>query len=297
MAKAATPVEENKVPAKVMMGGFALPDHLRDQAKTTRVGNVDSTDLIIPRVKLIQKISPEIDTFPDLAKPGRFFHNVANADMGPELHGIPIVLRKTYVLWAPRQDDRGILARASDGVNWDVPNLEFEVKPKGSPNNVKYKLGVSVHDKTGDGPALSAFGSSIPGDPQSPPAASLTYEMLWFFPDFPQFSPSIILNTRSQVKPAQGLLTKIDMIPVDHYYAKFLIGSVQENGAEGPYFNITYTMAGFATKEEGEITKAMYERFKTLSFRANDESENDMDKAAATGGRPRGSGPSDSDKF
>lgn len=299
MAKQPNPVpEEKKVPA-VMAGGHALPDYLRDQTKTARIGNTDSTDLIIPRVKLIQKISPETETFPELAKPGRFFHNVANVDMGPELDAIPIILRKTYALWPPRNDDRGILARASDGVNWDIPNLEFEVKPKGSPQPIKYKLGKTVHDKGPNGePALADFGSSIPGDPQSAPAASLTYEMLWYFIDYPQFSPSIILNTRSQVKPAKGLLTKLDLMPVDHFFCKFRIGTVLEKGAEGDYYNVTFTTNGFADEATAAVTRGLYEKFKELSFRANDERDDEGDKAGVTGGgRPRSNGPSDSDKF
>lgn len=294
MAKAPAKEETKDV---VMAGGVQLPDWMRGHEKTAKVGNVDSTDLIIPRVKLLQKISPELETF-DAAKAGRFWHNVMNVDMGPEVDAVPIIMRKTYVLWAPRTDTRGILARCSDGLNWDIPNLEFEVKPKGSPNPVKYKLGKTVHEKTGDGPALSEFGSGIPGDPQSAPAASLTYEMLWYFPDFAAYSPSIILNTRSQVKPAKALLTKIDLSPVDHFYCRYRIGSTVEKGDEGDFYNITFTSNGFVDQELGKVTGALYERFKDLQYRANDERDDEGDKSNSTGGhRPSGSGPSDSSKF
>lgn len=298
MAKAANPApsEEKKLPAAMAFSGHQLPDHLRGQAKTAKVGNTDSTDLIIPRVKLMQKISPETETFPDIAKPGRFFHNVANVDMGPEVDAVLIIIRKTYALWAPRHDDRGLLARASDGVNWDIPDLSFEVKPKGSPQPIKYLLGKGVHDKTMNGLSVADFGSSIPGDAQSAPAASLTYEMMFYFPDHPHLSPSIIINTRSQVKPAKGLQSKLDHIPVDHYFVKFRIGTVVEKGAEGDYYNYVYTMNGFLDEATGVETKALYERFKETAFRANDERDDEGNKADVAGGRPK-SGPSDSDKF
>lgn len=262
----------------------ALPAHLQG-GKTHKLGNVDSTDLIIPRVKLLQAISPEV-TENDAAKAGQFWHTIAGESLGNKIRGIPIILRKSFVLWAPRGDDRGILARANDGLNWDNAGMEFTVKPKNSPHNVTYKLGKTVHEKTGDGPALSEFGSSIPGDPKSPPAAALTYQFLWFFPDHQELSPAIIINTRSSVKPAQNLISKIDLRPVDHYGQVYEIGIVQEKGAEGPFFNYTYTSAGYAEEQEFELAKMMYEKFSTAEWRANEE-HGDTD-IGDVGGKARG---------
>lgn len=270
----------------------AIPAHLQG-GKTAKIGNLDSTDQIIPRVKLLQAISPEVTEF-DTAKAGEFWHTTASESLGKTLAAIPIIIRKSYVLWAPRNDDRGILARANDGLNWDNAGMEFTVKPKGSPHDVKYKLGHTVHDKTGPGPALSEFGSSIPGDSNSPPAAALTYQMLWFFPEFKEFSPAIIINTRSSVKPAKGLISKIDMRPVDHYGQKYSIGITQEKGDEGPYFNYSYTADGFADEDDYIVCKQLFERFSTTEWRANDESE-DPDKGA--GGHNNSGGPTDSAKF
>lgn len=270
----------------------ALPAHLQ-HTRTDKIGNIDSTDLIIPRVKLLQAISPELLEHKGVAEAGHFWHTIAGEDLGATLRGIPIILRKSYVLWSPRNDDRGILARAMDGLNWDNAGMEFEVKPKGSPHNVKYKLGKTVHEKTGDGPALSEFGSSIPGDPKSAPAAALTYQMLWFFPEHREYSPAIIINTRSSVKPAQSLLSKIDLRPVDHYGQVYSIGISQETGAEGPFYNYTYTSDGYATEEEYGVAKSMFERFKGADWRANEEA-GDTDVADAGGkGRPSGPIPKD----
>lgn len=277
MAKAA-----NNVPAPQTQGG-QLPDYLRDMQKSAKVGNVDQTDFIIPRIKLLQKISPECDAY-EAAKPGRFWHTVMNADLGPELKFAPILVRKTYVLWAPRNDDRGILARASDGIHWDIPDLTFTVKPKGSQGDVVYTLGKTVHDRIDGKPAMSEFGSGIPGNPQSPPAASLTYEILCYLTDFPDMSPAIILNTRSQVKPGKDLLTKIESRPVDHYYGQYLAGVVTEKGDEGDYYNFRYSMDGYVPQAVGDTTKGLFERFEKQSFRANDERDDEGDKANRRGG-------------
>lgn len=243
-----------------------VPDYLREYKKTT-IGNVDSSDRVIPRVKLIQAISPELQEFPE-AKAGQFWHAVALQNLGPKVTAIPILINKSYVLWAPRGDERGILARARDGIHWDQPNAEFTVRHRNSPNSVTYNTRKTVAESK-----LDQFGSSIPGDPNSAPAASLTYNMMWYLVDFPELSPSIIINTRSSVKPMQQLLSRIDSKPVPHYVQKYDIMSVQQKGAEGPYFNFSYIGAGFADESHAKICATMYESFSAGGWVASDESE------------------------
>jgi hypothetical protein len=245
-----------------------VPAHLQQYAKQ-RIGNVDSTDRIIPRVKLMQAISPELQDFPE-AKAGQFWHTIAQESLGPTLKAIPIIIRKSYVLWAPRNDDRGILARAMDGVHWDPADAEFRVKPKGSPAEVVYHTKKTVAESK-----LDQFGTSIPGDPNSAPAASLTYQMMWYLVDYPELSPSIIINTRSSVKPMQQLLSRIDSKPVAHYLQVYDIGSVQQKGAEGPYFNFSYTGAGFANEDQAAICSQMFEQFNQGGWTPNDEAEDE----------------------
>jgi hypothetical protein len=259
--------------AKVNSG---IPAHLAQYAKT-KIGNVDSSDRIIPRIKLMQAISPELTDF-DEAKAGQFWHTIAQQNLGPTIRAVPIVIRKSYVLWAPRNDDRGILARAMDGVHWDPANAEFTVKPKGSATPVTYKTANTVAESR-----LDQFGTSIPGDPNSAPAASLTYNMLWHLIDYPELSPSVVINTRSSVKPMQQLLSRIDSKPVPHFCQVYDISSVQQKGAEGPYFNFAYTGAGFADEAQAEFCSAMFQQFSQGSWVANDEAEDEP----ASGGTTR----------
>jgi hypothetical protein len=100
--------------------------------------------------------------------------------------------------------------------------------------------------------------------------------MMWFLVDFPELSPSVIINTRSSIKPMQQLLSRIDSKPVPHFCQVYDISSVQQKGAEGPYFNFTYTGAGFTTAEQAAITEEMYETFSKGSWIANDESEEEQ---------------------
>ena len=254
--------------------GSGIPAYLAKHGKV-KMGNVDVTDQVIPRIKLLQALSPELQEYND-AKAGTFWHTIAAQNLGTTLMGVPIIIRKSYILWAPRNDDRGILARAMDGMHWDIPNAEFTVKPKGSANSVTYYTRNTVQES-----GLDQFGSSIPGDPRSVPAASLTYNMLWYFPEFPELSPSVIINTRSGVKPAQQLQTRIDSKQVAIYAQMYNIGITLVPGAEGPYFNYTYSGAGFVDEHTVNITESLYRRFADSSWVTNDEESDVADDGRA----------------
>jgi hypothetical protein len=254
-----------------------LPAHLQNQGKKVSLGNIDRDDLIIPRVKLLQAISNEVTEF-DNAKAGNFWHTIAGEMLGNSLRVTPIVIRKGYTLWAPRGDDRGILARANDGINWDIQE-DFEVKLKG----IKQPVVWSTKAGTVAASGLARFGSSIPDDPQSKPAASLTYNILFYLLDHPEISPVVVINTRSAVKPAKNLISKIEMSRFNHYDRVFKMGITQEQGAEGPYFNYTYVADGYTTGDEHEITEALHAKYGDVEFKTNDD-EDSVGEDAGKGG-------------
>lgn len=258
-----------------------IPAHLRDAGKQS-LGNIDHSDLIIPRIKLLQAISPELESH-EHAKAGRFWHTLAEEVMtgadGEHLPFVPIMVRKSYTLWAPRNDDRMILARAPDGIHWDNREV-FTVQPKGASGPVTWDTTAG----TVAGSGLDQFGTSIPGDKQSAPAASLTYEILAYFPDHPDLSPSVIVNTRSAVKKARSLISKIEMRPVAHYGQVFKMSATKEKGAEGPYFGYAYTSDGFVQDPAlFERLKQMYESFSKGAWRANEMAD---DEPTPSGGDP-----------
>lgn len=262
----------------------ALPAHLQGGRKA-KVGNLDTTDMIIPRVKLLQAISPEVagaEAIPG-AKAGEFWHTIMGQSLGSKITAVPILIKKSQVLWSPRNDDRGILARSSDGINWDAgfEDKEFEVKPKGSPTKIKY-----FTDKNVAASGLAEFGSSIPGDPNSPPALALTYNMMWFFPEFPDISPAVIINTRSSVKKAKLLISNLEMSPVDHYGRLFTIGTTDEMGDEGPYKGFSYTSSGFADEDIFNRCKSLFEMYSAAEWKPSDETEDEPSGGA--GGKSTG---------
>lgn len=261
-----------------------LPAHLQGVQKTAKIGNIDRSDIIIPRVKLLQMISPEVEEF-EAAKAGDFWHTVLGESLGSSIKVVPVILRKTYVLWAPRGDDRGILARASDGMHWDTPNMTFTVKPKNSPTPVDYELGEMVGKDIG----LGRFGTSIPGDPGSAPAASLTFEVMFVFPDHPDIGPALVINTRSAVRPALELISKTELRPVDHYAQQYEMSAVKQKGNEGDFYNYRYASAGYADEAVCAKAKELYEIYSQTAFKANDEQDDTKpDHGGGDTAKPKG---------
>lgn len=256
-----------------------LPAHLQGGKKAS-MGNIDQNDLIIPRVKLLQATSPEVEAFVERgAKIGQFWHTLSESVLGNVVPVIPIVLKKELVLWAPRGDDRGILARSSDCINWDAgfQNLEFEVKVKGVAKPVKYRTMGNVAES-----GLAEFGSLIPDDPKSRPAASLTYRFMFYFPNTDDVA--IVINTRGSVKPAKMLISKIESKPVDHYGQLYDMGTTDEKSDEGPYKGYSYTSAGYADEKQYARAMSFYERFKDVEWKANEEADDVPARDGASGG-------------
>ena len=138
----------------------AMPAYLKGKEVKSQDW-LEASDLILPRVKLLQGISSEVEAF-ETAKAGLFWHNILNEVIGPEFSFIVSAYRKKYMLMAPLSDSRGVLARAEDGVHWTPPNATFEVKLKGIKETQKWTTKPTVAESR-----LAEFGSSVTDDPDS----------------------------------------------------------------------------------------------------------------------------------
>lgn len=157
-------------------------------------------DIKIPRIKLLQPLNPEVQSFQGKAIPGEFWHSVANVSLGSEFLFVPLTVRKRVVLWQPRHQGGGILAFSNDAVTWQSgANQTFKVKlKKGDKNEVEWKTGKNVQDS-----GLMEWGSSDPGEDNSPPAAMLSYEYLVYLPDHPNLSPCVMGVNRTGLPNAR----------------------------------------------------------------------------------------------
>jgi hypothetical protein len=119
---------------------------------------------------------------------------------------------------------------------------------------------------------LAEFGSSRDDDPKSQPAATLTFEVLWYLPDYNTLALS--LNTRSGIKEARKLFAMVDAKPTNPFFQRYKICAVREQGPTGEvYYGYKYRGDGYTDEALSAITEPMFAAWKDVAFAAADEEE------------------------
>jgi hypothetical protein len=249
---------------------------LESKGRAVNQDNFDKSDLVVPKIKLLQGTSPEIEAFAD-AKPGIFWHTGFDMPLGNELLFTICSRNKKMLLVAPLHDGQGILARSEDCRTWNTTgSWEVSLDPKNKKATALWTIDtLNVEDSD-----VAKWGSSNPEDKDSPPAATLFYDYLILLPDHREVGPSVLSLARSQIKKAKkGLNDKIELHasagrPMQALVFKATV--VSEQGPAGPYYNYQFQQSGFADQSIYEEAKEMATVLRT--FRVSDEAS-DLDSS------------------
>jgi len=264
---------DNNLPATSTAKDDAqLPSYLQGQSYAKDDDNFDSSDVVLPRIKLLQGISPEIEQH-DNAKIGEFWHSGMDINLGPEVKFVVADRRKKYLLSAPLEDGQGVLARADDAKTWDRTG-SWDVKLKGIKKPVTWTIETTDLAESG----LANWGTSNPDDEDSGPAATLFYDYLVFLPEHMDLGPAIISLARSSVKKAKkGLNDKIELQKNNGRPMQALVfkaTSVTESSDSGDFKNWQFTSAGF-NMDEGLFNLAREHIGALANIKIKDEADTD----------------------
>lgn len=278
MAKHEVAVTGTKPPMAVI-----APDWMKDQIGLG-TENLSASDGEIPRLKLMQKLSPELEEHNSL-KAGDFWHAIAEANMGPSVRVTPIFIDIRYVLWRPRNSGGGILARADDGVHWSPPNVEFTVKLK-SGRDVTWRTADTV-ERSG----LDRWGSEDPSDPNSPPAATKMYSVVVSFADDPSMPPAVVTLQRASIKVAHRFIGKLKITRAPSFGLVFNMQSVKDTSPSGEFYNFAFKADGMVEdKKVYDQNYAMYQFFKKQGLQVKDlesAQEDEVPVEQAPAGAPK----------
>lgn len=255
-----------------------LPAFLQNQGNANR-SDMGNEDLIIPRIKLLQGTSPELETY-DEAKSGQFWHTVGNVSLGNEIVFTPLFQKRKFVLFDPnRGSDTPVLDRSDDGINW-AEKKRFEVKIKG----IKEPQIWDTTEGTVNGSGLDKFGSSVEGDEDSVPAATLVYEYAIMIEG--QDFPCILSLSKSAVKKGKILNSSIAMSNTPMTGMKFKMGVVKEKNSDGEeYWNYSFAQAGYvqdqsAWERNEKFAEELYgASYKTDESDLNDDAKNNAESS------------------
>lgn len=239
--------------------------------------NISREDMETPRLKLIQGISPELETY-DALRAGNFFHTASEMIIDESFLAVPIFMERRYILWRPRQSGGGILARADDGVHWSPSSGEFTVqldKIHGG-QTVSWRLAPTVAES-----GLANWGTMNPNDSQSPPAATLMYNFVLAFPEMPDMMPAVLTFQRSSIKQGRRFNSKLKTNPNPIFGMVFRFASFQDtNNAGQDFYNVSVTGEGIVEDEK------LYNYYKELhmSFREQGLTIRDIEGLQEDGG-------------
>ena len=237
-----------------------MPEHLKNES-AAGINGLDSSDFKLPRIKLLQALSPEVRAYPGKAIPGHFWHSGANVSLGNDFKFVPASASKRAILWSSRNNGAKLVAFSSDGRNWSMGgNQSHELTVKGLPKPVMVNTGKDVVSSR-----LLEWGSSNPADPKSPPAATLIYEYLCYLPDHPEMSPCIMGMYRTAIDNAKKLNTSLLQIrkPIYSVVVDCISEEIQENG--NVWSVPSFKLAGWASKEAYTISKKMSEDYEAYT--------------------------------
>jgi hypothetical protein len=280
-----------------------VPDFMRaDIGHGLGLEALDGSDMALPRLLLMQGLSKEKEQF-DFLKSGDFFHTAHEIILPQPILAVPILIDKRYLLWRPRDMGGGILARANDGKTWIPANQTFNVKldKKDGGANVTWHTAETV-----DGSGLAEWGTMNPNDPDSPPAATLTYNILLAFPANPELSPAVLSLARTGIKPAQKLNMKLKALNRPSFHSVIRLSSFLDHSGTNDFYSIATEQAGFLCgtrkwrADDAEAWtlgdealylnyKALYEQLKRtgLDIKDEDSLQNDGIDALSPEGAPK----------
>lgn len=241
---------------KATGNNVALPDYLKGN-ESTGLSDLGADDFKIPRLKLIQALNPEIREFPGEVTPGNFWHSGMNIDLGNKLNLVPLIARKRVILWRPQTDNGGgILAFSADGKSWQTGGgTKFSVNLKGVKQPVIWDTKGSVQQSK-----LLDWGSSNPDDPDSAPAATMSYEYLMYFIDQPELGMAVFSCNKTALPKAKQFNTQL-LIQANAkkpaYCLNVAIGVKQEVDGANSWYVPTFRVNGTIPKEVYDITSAL----------------------------------------
>ncbi len=222
------------------------PDWLK---KGSNKGSEDVTgnDMSIPRVDVIQALSPQIKrndpAYIDGAQQGDIFNTITNFIYGPEVVFVPVLFRREYAVWK--------LRTAGGGFAGAFPTeAEAEAHRATLPNPADYEVSESHQH----------FSLVLNGD---------------------RIEQVVLSMAKSRLKTSRQLNTLVQMAEVDRFAKAYKASSVEVSGPLGDYWSMKIAPMGFVSKEIYEKGQKLYELIKAGAADVDRTSPAEAERAPA----------------
>ena len=253
--KKSTALAETGKETKLAAPVGSTPDYVK-RGNAEGLENVSPNDIVLPRIKLMQALSPEVTA--GKFKPGDMVNSLTGLKYAGAIEFIPVLHYKSRMFWQDRSKGNAVLCSAPDG--------KKPIDPNAAPKIAK-QLKIAVFPKAinnCDECPFSQFATEE-DDPKDR-APKCTY-----YHNFPILIkgdrlPSALAMSRTKLKVGQNLLslamTAGEAIPIYSKYYK--LTSILEKKNNNTYYNFVIEPAGWATEEEYQHVSALCKSYKGL---------------------------------
>lgn len=240
----------------------ALPDYLQNQGPARGSEEVKSTDMILPRLELVQSTSPIKETDEEI-RDGHLFNSVTQEVYGDFVYFVPVYYRTEYLIWKDQDSGGGFFG--SYGSQAEAERRHREL----------IQDDPTLAGKTKDGKEILEI-----VDTPVHYGLRITPEGV--------VEQIVISMAKSKAKVSRKWNAMVQIAGGDRFARVYKISSFTDENKQGKKFkNFVVQPAGFPPKPVYEQAEQIYETFRSGAFSVNHASVIDEDD---TSGAPTGNG-------
>jgi hypothetical protein len=248
-------MKKEKSLAKKENQSIATPDYIKGSGRG--LNNIDKADMLIPRVMLIQPLSPaKMDKgIPE----GNLMNSLTSKDYGSSIVVIPILHSKGRICWQDRDLGGGVLCASDDSLMpRSINDAHALVK----------KLSGSKKDPVfADcaGCPLKDWGDT------EPPKCSLYNQFAILIEGDASLSAIVMDKTKTKIAKKWLSMMVQSGAGMDIFSRKYKISTRVEKKDKFTYYNLDVEPAGFPSEKEYKIAEGLFESFKNTKLISPEE--------------------------
>lgn len=240
--------------------GANVPAYLQKD-KGAGMEKVTKEDLILPRLKLLQPLSPEVQEEGSEAKAGEMVNSIdAKINYGREIEFTPLLFFKSRIRWTPRGDDappdapKGMECTSTDSLTARDPK---GLTKAGEPTS---NCADCVHQAfSGDG---------------KPPRCSLYMN----FAALIDGQPIVVSMEKTKLPAAKAILTMASMLgggSLALFAGRYRLSTKKITNDKGTFYVFVVEAAGYTPEKDYPKAKAAYEGLKRSIIVVDQDRETD----------------------
>lgn len=213
---------------------------------------VSAKDMILPRVDVLQALSPQIKkSDPNCiegAEQGKIFNTVTGEIYGDSITFVPVMFRKEFVVWKLRKAGGGFVAafKTMDEANACVAGLPNPADHEAVESHQHFAMLLTEH-----GPEEAVFSM-----------------------------------TKSKLKVSRALNTLVQIAGVDRFAKAYRVDAIEASSDKGDFWSFKVHPAGFVDKATYDRGQALYEMIKAGAADVDRSDADAADAAAANAPAP-----------